>query len=98
MGSPRVDGDVLQLRLAGLTPILTHPERNPTLQEDQRRMVDWMRGGIARTGYGRVGTGPQGQSLRSAWRIELLANRWVHFLATDAHNTTSRPPQDARGA
>ena len=41
-----------QLQLAGLTPILTHPERNPTLQSDQPRMVDWLRGGSAGPGDG----------------------------------------------
>jgi protein-tyrosine phosphatase len=36
-----------------------------------------------------------GQMGKHAERMahELLANRWVHFLATDAHNTTSRPPK-----
>src|ERR1700726_4385524 len=81
-----------QLQLAGLTPILTQPERNPTLQSDQPRMMDWLRGGVlvqitAGSVVGRMG--------RHAERMahELLANRWVHFLATDAHNTTSRPPK-----
>jgi protein-tyrosine phosphatase len=81
-----------QLQLAGLTPILTHPERNPTLQSDQSRILDWLRGGVliqvtAGSVVGRMG--------RQAEKMahELLANRWVHFLATDAHNTTSRPPK-----
>jgi protein-tyrosine phosphatase len=81
-----------QLQLVGLTPILTHPERNPTLQGDRPRIVDWLRGGVliqvtAGSVMGRMG--------RHAEKMahELLANRWVHFLATDAHNTTTRPPE-----
>src|SRR6185312_10055974 len=35
-----------ELQLAGLIPILTHPERNPTLQKDPNRMKDWLRGGL----------------------------------------------------
>jgi protein-tyrosine phosphatase len=81
-----------QLRLAGLTPILTHPERNATLVADQQRMVDWMLGGLliqvtASSVLGNMGKSAQ----RMAY--QLLENRWVHFLATDAHNTTSRPPK-----
>jgi protein-tyrosine phosphatase len=81
-----------QLQLAGLTPILTHPERNPTLQSDPQRMVDWLRGGVlvqvtAGSVMGRMG--------KHAERMahSLLEKRWVHFLATDAHNTSSRPPK-----
>jgi protein-tyrosine phosphatase len=81
-----------QLQLAGLTPILTHPERNPTLQSDQLRIVEWLQRGVliqvtAGSVMGRMG--------KHAERMahELLANRWVHFLATDAHNTTTRPPK-----
>ena len=81
-----------QLQLSGLTPILTHPERNPTLQSEPGRLVDWLRSGVliqitAGSVIGRMG--------RHAERMahELLGKRWVHFLATDAHNTTSRPPR-----
>ncbi len=92
-GVPRGLTDIFyQLQLAGLTPILTHPERNPTLQSDQGRMVEWLQRGVlvqvtAGSVVGRMGK----QAERMAH--ELLANRWVHFLATDAHNTTTRPPK-----
>ena len=81
-----------ELRLAGLTPILTHPERNPTLQKEPERMLDWLRGGLLIQVTADSLTGHKG---RHAQRMahDLLEKRWVHFLATDAHNTTSRPPR-----
>jgi protein-tyrosine phosphatase len=89
-----------ELQLAGLTPILTHPERNPTLQADYAtRLSDWMRGGVliqitADSVLGKMGKTAQKMA------HELLAKRWVHFLATDAHNVGSRPPRlaDAHSA
>jgi protein-tyrosine phosphatase len=81
-----------QLQLAGLTPILTHPERNPTLQNDESRIAEWLQRGVliqvtAGSVLGRMG--------KHAERMahQLLEKRWVHFLATDAHNTTSRVPK-----
>jgi protein-tyrosine phosphatase len=81
-----------QMQIGGLTPILTHPERNPTLQKEPERIAEWLRGGVlvqvtAGSVVGRMG--------RRAEKLahELLAKRWVHFLATDAHNTSSRPPK-----
>ncbi len=81
-----------ELQLAGLTPVLTHPERNPTLQQDLSRLAEWMRGGVLVQVTGDSVTGKMG---KTAHRIvhQLLERRWVHFLATDAHNVTSRPPR-----
>ncbi len=81
-----------QLRLASLTPILTHPERNATLQADQQRMAEWMRGGLlVQVTAGSV-LGHMGKQAHKMAH-DLLAKRWVHFIATDAHNVTSRPPR-----
>jgi protein-tyrosine phosphatase len=86
-----------ELQLAGLTPILTHPERNPTLQKEPDRMKDWLRGGVLIQVTADSLTGHKGKQAQRV-SLELLEKRWVHFLATDAHNTTSRPPRmsDAR--
>jgi protein-tyrosine phosphatase len=75
-----------------MRPILTHPERNPTLQRDPKRLADWMRIGLLT----QITTSSVvGQMGREAERMahRMLADHWVHFLATDAHNTKSRPPK-----
>jgi len=92
-GLPRGFTEVFyQLQLAGLTPVLTHPERNPTLQADQPRLVDWLRGGVLIQVTAGSVLGLMGKQAEKMAH-ELLAKRWVHFLATDAHNTRTRPPK-----
>ena len=81
-----------ELQLAGLTPVLTHPERNPTLQQDLSRLAEWMRGGVLVQVTGDSVTGRMGKTAEKIAH-QLLARKWVHFLATDAHNVTSRPPR-----
>lgn len=87
----RLDEVLYRLRLAGMTPILTHPERNATLQRSPDRLKNWIRSGLllqvtagSLTGH----FGPTAETM--AW--ELLRSNWVHFLATDAHNLDRRPP------
>ena len=81
-----------ELQLVGLTPVLTHPERNPTLQADLSRLGEWMRGGMLVQVTGDSVTGKMGKTAEKIAH-QLLAKRWVHFLATDAHNVSSRPPR-----
>jgi protein-tyrosine phosphatase len=92
-GLPRGLTEVFyELQLAGLTPILTHPERNPTLQADMKRLEGWLRAGLLIQVTGDSVRGSMGKNAEKMAH-QLLANRWVHILATDAHNVTSRPPR-----
>ena len=90
--SPGLADVFFQLHLEGLTPILTHPERNATLQTDPSRLTEWLRIGVLLQITAGSLLGHQG---RKAERLahELLRKRWVQFVATDAHNITSRPPK-----
>lgn len=80
-----------EFTVRGVRPIITHPERNPILQKEQGRMAEWMRTGClvqitAGSLEGRFGRRAQAMS----W--ELLEKNWVHFIATDAHSISGRPP------
>ncbi|MGI4853855.1 MAG: tyrosine-protein phosphatase [Janthinobacterium lividum] len=88
----RLDEVLYNLRVAGLTPILTHPERNGTLQRSPERLTDWIKSGLlvqvtAGSVLGAFGT----KARDMAWR--LLRAGSVQFLATDAHDTVRRPPR-----
>jgi len=87
---PAMDQTLHELQLAGLRPIITHPERNGILRAQTERLRRWVRLGffIQVTGNaltGTFGTGSQKDALR--WIEEGL----VHFVSSDAHNTKSRP-------
>jgi protein-tyrosine phosphatase len=81
----------LKLGDVGLTPIITHPERNPILRESPQRVVEWAEQGCVVQMTGSALTGFWGErTLRVAqWLLERQA---VHVLATDAHDTEKRVP------
>jgi protein-tyrosine phosphatase len=88
---PQIDDWFTQLHEKGITPIITHPERNPILQQTSQRMLQWIELGCAVQVTASAITGWWGAKARSVaeW---LLKEKAVHFVATDAHDTERRPP------
>jgi protein-tyrosine phosphatase len=87
---PSMDQSLHELQLAGLHPVITHPERNPLIRAQPQRLFQWLRQGCyaqitAGSLHGRFGK--PAQDTAEAW----LEGGAVHFLASDAHNTTTRP-------
>lgn len=89
---PTLEETFYSLRLGGMTPILTHPERNPSLQQDASRLAAWIRDGMLTQVTAASVTGLMGRKAQKLAE-RLLADRWVHFIATDAHNLGTRPPK-----
>ena len=87
---PALDQSLHELQLAGLQPIITHPERNPLIRAQPERLFRWLRQGCY------VQITAQSLSGRFGRAAQEVAEEWldagaVHFLASDAHNLTSRP-------
>ena len=87
----QIDEWLGQMIERGTRPILTHPERNPILQQTAERVLQWVELGCTVQITASALTGSWGAKARETahW---LLKEKAAHFMATDAHDTVRRPP------
>jgi protein-tyrosine phosphatase len=88
---PRLEDFLFEVQIAGYVPILTHPERLKWIEQYYDIIAKLADSGVwmqitAGSLTGRFG------SRSKYWAQRLLAEGRAHILATDAHNTKSRPP------
>lgn len=92
---PTMDDTLHQLQLLGLSIVITHPERNRLICAQPDRLRRWLHRGcyVQVTAQSLTGSfGEHAQKHAEEW----LDADMVHFVASDAHNTTRRPLQLAK--
>ncbi|HTW23370.1 MAG TPA: CpsB/CapC family capsule biosynthesis tyrosine phosphatase [Candidatus Baltobacteraceae bacterium] len=87
---PSLDQALHELQLAGLRPIITHPERNPLIRSQPERLYRWLQQGCYVQITAQSILGKFGESAQEMAEVWMNFNA-VHFIASDAHNVTSRP-------
>lgn len=80
---------LFDIQVAGYKPIIVHPERNQELIERPGKLYDFVRkGALTQVTAGSV-VGKFGKTIEK-FSHELIENNLTHFIASDAHNTTTR--------
>jgi protein-tyrosine phosphatase len=87
----QVDDWIAQMIERGIVPIVTHPERNPILQQTPERVLKWVKLGCALQVTGSIFTGAWGERAQQMARW-LLKKKAMHVLASDGHDLVRRPP------
>lgn len=88
---------VFEMLLAGLRPIITHPERNPSIMRNPERLFSLVDAGcLVQITAGSL-VGDFGMDSKDC-AVYLLKMGQVHFLASDAHSATHRRPVLSDGA
>jgi protein-tyrosine phosphatase len=89
-----IDGLLLELRRAGHSVVLAHPERCPAFQRNPTMLRELVDAGILTS----VTAGSFGGQFGSEARrlaLSLAREALLHNVASDAHDDTKRPPQIA---
>jgi len=80
---------LFELQLKGLVPVIVHPERNREIHERPELLYKLVeKGALAQLTAGSV-VGSFGKKIKS-FSEQLIEANLVHFIASDAHNVTSR--------
>jgi len=91
-GIPRGTEEILfQLMVRGITPIISHPERNLEIAYKPQRYLEMMRMGCLGQVTAMSLTGEFGEEVKRV-ADKLLKLRLVHIIASDAHSPNIRPP------
>ncbi|MDQ0254456.1 protein-tyrosine phosphatase [Evansella vedderi] len=78
-----------EIQLSGLIPVIVHPERNQQLMEEPERLYEFVKNGaLTQVTAGSV-VGKFGKKIKS-FTEEMMGANLTHFIASDAHNITSR--------
>ena len=91
MGPSVVWDQLKALIKARMVPIVTHPERNLSLQSNMHHLREWVGGGCLVQVTGQSFLGRFGPVARRAVE-KLMDADLVHFVASDAHDCVDRPP------
>jgi protein-tyrosine phosphatase len=75
----------------GMTPVITHPERNPILRTRMRDLRKWVDRGCLLQVTAASLMGDFGKSAQQ-FAESLMKHDLVHFLASDSHSSTWRSP------
>lgn len=89
---PLIEQPLYRMQLEGWVPVLAHPERNLVFQAKPDLLAELLDHGVKTQVTAGSLTGEFGPEARRAAETFLRRNL-VHFIATDAHNTTKRPPR-----
>lgn len=87
---PAMDQVLHDLQLRGIRPVITHPERNGIVRAQPERLKKWVQLNCRVQVTGGSLTGAFGPGVRQD-AIRWISEGLVHFVASDAHNTRSRP-------
>jgi protein-tyrosine phosphatase len=80
-----------RMRDAGITPVITHPERNALLTRDFGQIRAWVDAGCGVQVTAQSFEGRFGRRAKAASE-KLIEQGLVAFVASDGHNATHRPP------
>ena len=88
---PRYANKLLfDLQLKGIVPIIVHPERNREIMEDPSKLYRLIKEGSLSQVTASSVTGRMGKKIKK-FSLDLLSHNLAHFIASDSHNTTTRP-------